>query len=75
MLQVHALALFQYCCYISVSSITDPLRPLWPFLGIVGSLIITFLLMIGGTYWDKALRKLTSAPDDEGVCVSVCVCA
>ena len=49
----------------------DPLRPLWPALGIVCSLIITALFILGGTLVDK-IRGKHSTTDDEGECVCVC---
>ena len=62
-------------------SIPDRFRPLWPALGIVGSLIITAIFILGGTLVDKWIGK-QAVDDDEGegvcgytalVCVHTCV--
>jgi hypothetical protein len=45
--------------------VRDPLRPLWPFLGLIGSLIITFLFITGGALVDK-IRGKQGVDDDDG---------
>jgi hypothetical protein len=45
--------------------VRDPLRPLWPFLGLLGSLIITFLFISGGALVDK-IRGKQGVDDDDG---------
>ena len=55
----------------TVSS-ADPLRPLWPFLGLLGSLIITFLFISGGALVDK-IRGKQGVDDDDGKAVRLLV--
>ena len=52
------------------SSVSDPLRPLWPALGIIASFIVTFLFISGGALVDR-LRGKQGEDDDDGerVCV------
>ena len=53
----------------------DPLRPLWPSLGILGSFLLTALFIAGGALVDK-IRGKKASDDDDGVCVCVvCECA
>jgi hypothetical protein len=52
--------------------VRDPLRPLWPFLGLLGSLIITFLFISGGALVDK-IRGKQGVDDDDGKAVRLLV--
>ena len=47
------------------SSVSDPLRPLWPALGIIASFIVTFLFISGGALVDR-LRGKQGEDDDDG---------
>jgi hypothetical protein len=45
--------------------VRDPLRPLWPALGIVGSFLVTFMFIFGGALVDRARGK-RGVEDDDG---------